>query len=89
MTTMMEMEIKRINRWQGEGATRAFCDLVIAGTFLIKGLRVVEGKNGTFVSMPRRQGANGQWYEMVTPLSDDVKAHLSEIVLEAYNDLKP
>ncbi len=48
------LSVKRINRMGGEGTLRAFCDLEIAGSFLVKGVRVVvvEGKNGLFVSMP-------------------------------------
>ena len=55
MTSPMEIAVKRINRLDGEGSGRAFCDLVIGESFLVKGFKVVEGKKGLFVSMPRQQ----------------------------------
>ena len=76
--------IKRINRFEGEGSLKAFCDLEIGEKFLVKGLRVVEGKNGLFVSMPQQQGKDGNWYDTVFPLSKEVRQQISDLVLSAY-----
>lgn len=78
------LSVKRINRMAGEGTLRAFCDLEIAGSFLVKGVRVVEGKNGLFVSMPQERGKDGNWYDTVLPLSKETRQQLSEVVLSAY-----
>ena len=76
--------VKRINRFDGEGTLKAFCDLQVAESFLIKGLMVIEGKNGLFVSMPREQGKDGNWYDTVFPLSKEIRQQVSEVVLGAY-----
>ena len=78
------LAVKRINRFEGEGTLKAFCDVVIAESFLIKGVKVVEGKKGLFVSMPREEGKDGQWYDNVVPLSKEARQQLSEVVLAAY-----
>ncbi len=78
------LTVKRINRMDGTGNLKAFCDLEIAEAFLIKGVRVVEGKNGLFVSMPQEQGKDGNWYDTVFPLSKEVRQQVSEAVLAAY-----
>ena len=79
-------EVAGFHKLNGEGKTKAFCDVSVSGTLLIRGFRVVDGKNGLFVSMPRRQGRDGQWYETVTPLSDEVRGRLSGLVLGAYQE---
>lgn len=86
MTVQDGFQVSALRRLDGDGKVKAFCDVSVNGMLLVRGFSVVEGKNGTFVSMPRRQGTNGKWYETVTALSDEVKGHLSEMVLEAYND---
>ncbi|PIQ88433.1 MAG: septation protein spoVG [Candidatus Omnitrophica bacterium CG11_big_fil_rev_8_21_14_0_20_42_13] len=78
--------VKRLHKLEGDGKLKAFADVAIADLFLVKGLRVVEGKNGLFVSMPSEQGKNGQWYPTIFPLSDEVKSQLNEAVLEAYQE---
>lgn len=37
----------------------------------IYGCRLVDGKNGTFVSFPSRQGKDGKWYSYVYAVLDD------------------
>ena len=85
-TNLVELEVTGLRKLEGDGKTKAFCDVSIFGTFLVRGFSVVQGKNGPFVGMPRRQGKDGQWYETVTPLSDEVKKQLNEIVLETYRN---
>lgn len=80
------MEVKRLHKLNGDGKLRAFADVAVTGLFLIKGLRIVDGKNGLFVGMPREQGKDGQWYQTVLPLSDEVKNQLNEIALGAYQE---
>ena len=78
------LAVKRLVRFHGDGTVRAYCDLAIGDLFLIKGLRVVEGKNGLFVSMPRQQGKDSKWYDNVVALTKEIKQEVGRVVLEAY-----
>ena len=84
MTTQVKMTEKRMNKLDREGTLKAFCDLVIADSILIKGIKVVEGKNGLFASMPREQGKDGNWYDTVIPLTQEARQQISTVVLNAY-----
>ena len=79
-----ELSVQRMVKFDGEGSLKAFCDLAIGDAFLIKGLRVVEGKKGLFVSMPRQQGKDAKWYESVVALTKEAKDEVSRAVLGAY-----
>ncbi len=81
---MPELKVQRLVRFEGEGSLRAFCDIAVAEIFLINGLRVVEGKNGLVVSMPRQQGKDGKYYDNVVALNKDVKKETDRVVLQAY-----
>jgi stage V sporulation protein G len=83
-TCALEFAVKRLVRFDGAGSLKAYCDLLVADALLIKGLRVVQGKNGLFVSMPRQQGKDQKWYDSVVALTKDTKAELGRVVLEAY-----
>ena len=80
----LKIEVSRIHKLEGSGATKAFCDISIADSFMVRGLRIVEGKDGLFVCMPREEGKDGKWYNTVIPLKRDVKDIVERIVLEAY-----
>lgn len=82
----IEIRVERIHRLDGDGSLRGFADISIAGTFLIKGVRIVSGKEGLFVSMPREQGKDGKWYDTVRLLNKALKEKLTDIVLSAYEE---
>ncbi|MBN1527096.1 MAG: SpoVG family protein [Candidatus Omnitrophica bacterium] len=84
VTDTLQLEVSKIHKLDGNGATKAFCDLSVLKSFVIKGLRVVEGEKGLFVSMPREQGRDGKWYNTVIPLNREVKDEIEKLVLEAY-----
>jgi stage V sporulation protein G len=81
-----ELSVKRLTRLDGQGSVKAFCDLAVGEMLLIRGLRVVEGKQGLFVSMPRELGKNGMWYETVLALTKHVREEISRVVLDAYRE---
>ncbi|MDP8299836.1 MAG: SpoVG family protein [Candidatus Tantalella remota] len=80
------VKVERIHRLEGDGALKAFCDLLILDTFLVKGLRVVQGKDGLFLGMPQEKGRDDKWYETFYPVSREMRTGLQELVLESYNE---
>lgn len=84
MNEGVKIEVSRLHRLDGTGFTRAFADVSIADSIIIKGIRIIEGKEGLFVSMPREEGKDGKWYNTVIPLRRDVKEEIERVVLEAY-----
>ena len=79
-----DIKVIKIYRLTRESRIKAFVDLGINNCLLIKGLRIIEGKKGLFVSMPVEQGKNERWYERVRCLNQDVKILIAQKVLEAY-----
>ena len=81
----MEVTVKRIVTLTEGGPVKAYCEVALDEQFLIKGVRVVEGARGMFVSMPRQQTKTGQWVDRVEPLTQDAKDGLTRVVLDAYH----
>ena len=82
----LELKIARLHKLETDSAMKAFADIVINDSLLIKGLRIIEGKNGLFVSMPKDQGKDKRWYDLMRPLNKETKAEISSVVLTAYKN---
>lgn len=80
----MEVTVKRVVALNEGGSIKAYCEVALDEQFLIKGVRVVEGARGMFVSMPRQQTKTGQWVDRVEPLTQEAKEAFSRAVLDAY-----
>ena len=80
----IDIKVIKIHRLGDDSRVKAFVDLGINDAILIKGLRIVQGKKGLFVSMPVEQGKNERWYERVRCLNQDIRSLIAQKVLEAY-----
>ncbi|MFC1621001.1 septation protein SpoVG family protein [Candidatus Omnitrophota bacterium] len=78
------IQVLNLRRLSGESTLKAFADLLFANVFIVKGLKVVEGKNGLFVSMPQRQDKEGKWRDIAFPTTKEFRGLLSDIVLSEY-----
>ncbi len=79
------IQVSRIYKIDGDSKLKAFVDVSLGG-IIVKGLRIVNGSNGLFVSMPRHQGKDGRWYNTVYPTTKEIQQQLSDLVLAAYNE---
>ena len=79
------IQVSRIYKLDGDSKTKAFVDVSLGGV-IVKGLKVVSGSKGLFVSMPRHQGKDGRWYNTVYPTTKEIQSQLSDLVLAAYQE---
>ena len=80
----LEIKVLKVHRIEGENRIKAFVDVSINDALLIKGIRIVEGNKGLFVSMPVEQGKNEKWYERVRCLNKSIRDEIANAVLTAY-----
>lgn len=79
-----EVEVTDIRKMTGDGNLRAFADVKVGGCLLIKGVSVMKGKNGIFVSMPRKASKDGRWFD-VLEAEDDLRQEIEDKVLKSYD----
>lgn len=85
MGESQNLEVVRLHRFDGDSKIKAFVDIAI-GDFIVKGLRILEGKKGLFLGMPQEQGKDGKWYNAFYPKSEEARQVLNDVVLTAYQE---
>lgn len=68
--------------------TKAFIELKLDEVLIVKGLSLVKGKNGLFLSFPSSKGKDNKYYNSVYSLDKDWKAQLEENCIKKYNESK-
>ncbi|SHN12056.1 SpoVG family protein [Halanaerobium congolense] len=66
---------------------KAYATVTFDDAFVIREMRVVEGKNGTFLSMPARRKRNGNYQDICFPISTKLRDLIENEVLEKFNEL--
>ena len=72
--------------YNGNSKTKAFVDLELNGTLVIKGLTLVEGKDGLFLSFPSTKGKDGKYYNSVYSLDKEWTQLLQDACIKKYNE---
>ncbi len=84
MTRDIDIRVERIYRLDSDSALKGFADILIGESLIIKGIRIITGKNGLFLGMPRELGKDGKWYNRILVVNDELKEQLTGIVLSAF-----
>lgn len=77
----------RLAKSEEEVKLRAYADITIDDSFVVHGLKVIEGKNGIFVAMPSRKMPNGEFKDVAHPITTEVRTSINEAVIAKYNEL--
>lgn len=68
--------------------TKAFIELKLDNVLIVKGLSLVEGKKGLFLSYPSSKGKDGKYYNTVYSLDKDWREKLENVCIKKYKKLK-
>jgi stage V sporulation protein G len=69
------------------GSLKAFAD-VRYGELTIRGVRLLQGTKGRYVSMPQEQGKDNKWYDQVVCNSAEAHLELSRVAWRHYDEMR-
>jgi len=67
-----------------EERLKAFANVTFDDSFVVRGLKVINGDSGFFVSMPSRKRNDGTHQDIAHPVNNDMRRLIEDRVLEAY-----
>lgn len=83
---MLKSSIKITCRpYDGNSKTKAFIELVLDNTLVIKGMALVEGSKGLFLSFPSSKGKDGKYYNSIYSMNKEFTGLLEEACIKKYN----
>ena len=71
-----------------EEKLKAYVSIVIDGCFLVSDLKIIQGPNGLFISMPSKRKKNGEFKDVAHPLNRETREMLEKHVLGEYERVK-
>ena len=70
-----------------EDKLKAFVSVVFDHAFMVNDIKVIQGKDGLFLSMPSRRKKNGEFKDVAHPLNNETRRALEERVLAEYRQV--
>ncbi len=84
--TNTKMECTGIVMLSEDSKAKAVATVTINDEFVLKGIKVYEGENGLFASMPSRKGG-ADYQDIIFPITKEAREQLNSTVLESYGRL--
>lgn len=86
---MLKSAIKITCRpYDGNSKTKAFIEVCLDETLIIKGMRLVEGSKGLFLSFPSTKGKDGKYYNLIYSMDKEFTGQLEEACIKKYNEVR-
>lgn len=81
------MEITEIRvTLRNEEKLKGFANVTFDHAFVIRGMKIIQGTSGYFVSMPSRRRPDGTHQDVAHPVNREMRTLLEKKVLEAYEE---
>ena len=85
----MEITDVRMNLMNHTGACKAIGSISLDGCFAVRGMRVMQSKEGKyFVSFPSRERANGEYEDIAFPLNKELYNKITDATIGKFNELR-
>ena len=81
------MEITEIRvTLKDEERLKGFANITFDSSFVVRGMKIIEGNTGLFVSMPSRKRPNGTYQDIAHPINQDMRENIENMVLKEYGE---
>lgn len=67
-----------------EEKLKAFVSVVFDGCFMVNDIKIINGRDGLFISMPSRKKKNGEFKDVAHPLNNETRRMIEGLVLDEY-----
>ena len=79
------MEITEIRvTLRDEDKLKGFANVTFDNAFVVRGMKIIQGSTGYFVSMPSRRRPDGTHQDVAHPVNSEMRRVLEKKILEAY-----
>src|SRR3978361_1741025 len=68
-----------------EEKLKALVSIVFDQCFMVNDIKIIQGRDGLFISMPSRKKKNGEFKDVAHPLNNETRRMIEEKVLAEYD----
>ncbi len=82
------MEITSVNVRKIEkedSRMKGIVSIILDDCFVIRDIRIIDGKDGLFVAMPSRKKEDGTYRDIAHPINKEAREIFEKTILEAYS----
>lgn len=72
---------------ENEVKLKAYADVTFNSSFVVHGLKIIDGQKGMFVAMPSRKMPDGEYKDIAHPITPELRKEITDTVIAKYNEV--
>lgn len=84
MKDNLELDVRVYPINEPQGKTLAFASVSVGDIAAIRGIRVIQGKERPYVSMPQNKDKSGDFHDLACPIVSDLRKEMNSAVLNEW-----
>jgi stage V sporulation protein G len=69
-----------------EEKLKAYASITFDNAFVVRGMKVINGNTGFFISMPSRKKSDGTYQDIAHPINNETREMIESAILEKYKE---
>ena len=67
---------------------KGIASVLLDDCFIVRDIRIIEGKEGLFIAMPSRKNADGEYHDIAHPIDKETRKMFEDAIFEEYNKVE-
>ena len=80
----MEISDIKIRKLSNDGKMRAVVSVTFDNQFVVHDIKIIQAQDKTFVAMPSRKSADGDFMDVAHPINADIRQKLNDAVIAEF-----
>jgi stage V sporulation protein G len=83
-----DVRLRFVKPGEDELKLKDYADIKLEESFVVHGLKVIDGQKGMFVAMPSRKMPDGEYKDVAHPITPELRKEITDTVIAKYKELE-
>ena len=83
-----DVRLRMVKAGEGELKLKAYADVTFDESFVVHGLKVIDGQKGMFVAMPSRKMPDGEYKDVAHPIKPELRKEITDAVIAKFHEVE-
>ena len=80
----MKITSVNVHKKNDDSRMKGIASVLLDDCFVVRDIRIIEGKDGLFIAMPSRKNADGEYHDIAHPINAETREKIQSAILAAY-----
>ena len=84
----MKITSVNVHKKNDETRMKGIASVLLDDCFIVRDIRIIEGKDGLLIAMPSRKNADGEYHDIAHPIDKETRKVFEDAILGEYNKIE-